>query len=106
MLDRYLLVKTLLHFWEGITTCFKSKLLLPQSKYELLKRKLKIVCSGVSMICNIDFITLTILCQDYMPSGAAEDWNLIEICVMKAVKCHHHNLTFDILSIVLCDGCT
>jgi hypothetical protein len=58
------------------------------------------------MICNIDFITLTILCQDYMPSGAAEDWNLIEICVMKAVKCHHHNLTFDILSIVLCDGCT
>jgi hypothetical protein len=45
-------------------------------------RKLKIVCSGVSMKCNIDFIALALWCQDYMPSGAAEDWNLIEICTM------------------------
>lgn len=58
------------------------------------------------MLCNIDFITLTIWCQECMPSGAAEDLNLIEICVMKVVKCHHLNLTFDILSIVLCDCCT
>jgi len=50
--------------------------------YELLKRKLKILCSGLSMICNVDFITLTLWSQDYMPSGAAEDWNLIEICMM------------------------
>jgi len=34
------------------------------------------------MICNIDFITLTLWCQDYMPTGAVEDWNFIEICMM------------------------
>jgi hypothetical protein len=38
--------------------------------------------------------------------GGADDGNLNETYTKKAIKCHHLNLTFDILSITLCDGYT
>jgi hypothetical protein len=38
--------------------------------------------------------------------GAAEDWNLNEICMRKAIKCHRLTLMFGNLSIMLCGGYT
>jgi len=38
--------------------------------------------------------------------GGADDGNFNETYIKKAIKCHHLNLTFDILSITLCDGYT
>jgi len=36
--------------------------------------------------------------------GGADDGNLNETYTKKATKCHHLNLTFDIMNITLCDG--
>jgi hypothetical protein len=36
----------------------------------------------------------------------AEDWNLNEICIRKAIKCHRLNPTVHVLGIMVRDGKT